>query len=74
MICIIHISSRFITGYIDNNMQAINSIKALDIAFKVRNIRYFYYLIHHSDKGSQYYSKADITTLQRANIPNQYGK
>lgn len=68
-IFIMDVYTRFILGYtVSDNMYAINNITALKMAFRIRNIRYFYHLIHHSDKGSQYCSKEYIKLLKKANI------
>jgi len=56
--------SRRIVGYsAADNMRAINNIKALKMALKLRGVEnYNEELIHHSDRGSQYISD-DYTNL-----------
>lgn len=69
IIFILDVYSRYILGYsVSNNMYTINNIKALEMAFKIREKEYFNGLIHHSDKGSQYCSNEYIGLLKQSGI------
>jgi transposase InsO family protein len=61
--------SRRIIGYLaSDNMFALNNVRTLKKAFKIRGEQKFQSLVHHSDKGSQYCSNEYIKCLTKANI------
>lgn len=61
--------SRRILGYnVADNMHAEESCKALLMALEVRQRHDLSRLIHHSDRGSQYVSKAYTDILEKHNI------
>lgn len=61
--------SRKVIGYLaSDNMYAASALKALRMAFQVRNQKYFKGLIHHSDKGSQYCANDYTRALKNAKI------
>jgi putative transposase len=69
LIFIVDVYSRRILGYSAcDNMEAINNLKVLEMAFELREKNYFLQLIHHSDKGSQYCATLYIDALKKANI------
>lgn len=49
-------------------MFADNNLKALKMALRMRRQKHFNELVHHSDKGSQYGSKAYLDKLSDAGI------
>ncbi len=60
--------SRKIVGYhVASNMEAIESVKALNMAMKSLKPGHTG-LIHHSDRGSQYCSSRYVTALRKQNI------
>lgn len=69
IVLILDVYSHRILGYsASDNLLAINNLKALKKAFKVRKKTRYTSLIHHSDKGSQYGSDEYSSTLDRAGI------
>jgi hypothetical protein len=69
IVLILDVYSRRIIGYsASDNMLAINNLKALEMAFEVRDEHYYENLIHHSDKGSQYGCIDYKSTLTQAGI------
>lgn len=69
IVLVLDVYSRRILGYnASDNMLAINNLKALEMALKVRKKRHFQSLVHHSDKGSQYGCKEYETALISAGI------
>lgn len=61
--------SRRIIGYLaSDNMFALNNVKVLKKAFKIRGKQKYPSLVHHSDKGSQYCSNEYIKCLTTADI------
>jgi putative transposase len=63
------IYSRRVIGYLaSDNMYAINVVKVLEMAVRLRKQWLFKQLIHHSDKGSQYCANEYIKVLTKANI------
>ncbi len=66
---ILDVYSRRVIGYSAcDNMEAINTLEVLEMAFELREKNYFQHLIHHSDKGSQYCATIYINALNKANI------
>lgn len=61
-------SRRVIGHFASEDMYAISALKVLNMAFVLRKRKYFQWLIHHSDKGSQYCATQYIKTLEEANI------
>jgi len=69
IVLILDVYSHRIIGYsTNNNMRAINNIKALQMAFSLRGEICFKSLIHHSDKGSQYSAIEYVKVLKSAEI------
>lgn len=61
-------SRRVIGHFASEDMYAISALKVLNMAFVLRKRKYFQWLIHHSDKGSQYCASLYVKTLEEANI------
>ncbi|MDT8442588.1 MAG: IS3 family transposase [Desulfuromonadales bacterium] len=69
IVLMMDVYSRRILGHsASDNMMAVNNLKVLEMAFKVRKKHYYENLIHHSDKGSQYGCKDYESALKGANI------
>jgi putative transposase len=65
LVFIIDVYSRRIVGYKASiTMETIANLIALQMAFKMRNMKEFKGLIHHSDRGSQYASNAYTDLLE----------
>ena len=66
---IMDVYSRQIVGYnVNDSLSAQSCVKALKMALKLRNIRYYDDLIHHSDKGTQYTSRVYTELLEKYHI------
>lgn len=61
-------SHKIISYHIAQNLDAVESIKALKMALLTLNPNLKYQLIHHSDRGIQYCSKDYVKLLQDNNI------
>lgn len=69
IVFIIDVYSRRILGYnVSDNLRAESNLKALGMAIRLRGIEEYDDLIHHSDKGVQYTSKAYTSLLEKHNI------
>jgi transposase InsO family protein len=69
IVFIIDVYSRRILGYnASTNLRAESNLIALRMALKQRKIKRYTSLIHHSDKGVQYTSKAYTQLLEKYNI------
>ena len=69
IVFIIDVYSRKILGYnASNNLRAESNLIALRMALKQRKTKRYNSLIHHSDKGVQYTSKAYTQLLEKYNI------
>lgn len=69
LLFIMDVYSRRILGYTaSQNMYTVNNLKALEISLEIRQSDWFEWLIHHSDKGSQYCSLVYVKALQDAGI------
>lgn len=69
LLFILDVYSRLILGYTaSENMYTVNNLKALEVSFRIRKMRRFEGLIHHSDKGSQYCSLDYVKALKKAGI------
>jgi len=66
---IIDVYSRRILGYnVSTDLRAESNVKALKMALRERNIERYEVLIHHSDRGVQYTSKAYTGLLEKYGI------
>lgn len=66
---IIDVYSRRILGFnVSTDLRAESNVKALKMALKERNIERYENLIHHSDRGVQYTSKAYTGLLEKYGI------
>jgi transposase InsO family protein len=69
IVLIIDVYSRRILGFnASTDLRAQSNVKALNMALKERNIERYEDLIHHSDRGVQYTSKAYTELLEKYNI------
>jgi len=69
IVFIIDVYSRKILGYnVSTDLRAKSNLVALEMALKQRGIKKYANLIHHSDKGVQYTSKAYTQLLEKYNI------
>ena len=69
IVLLIDVYSRRIVGYTaSDNMLAVNNLKSLKMAFALRKQYKYEFLIHHSDKGSQYGSDIYLEALGKAEI------
>lgn len=70
IVLIMDVYSRRIVGYsIAKDMRALNNVKALKMALKLRNIQHYdNQLIHHSDRGAQYIAYEYTQLLQSSGI------